>query len=441
MILKASQRAGGQQLAKHLLRADENEHVELHELRGFVADDLHGAFREAQAVSKGTKCRQYLFSLSLNPPGEANVSEREFRRAIQQIESRLDLIGQPRAIVFHEKEGRRHAHCVWSRIDAETMTAINLPHFKRKLRDTSRELFLEHGWRMPEGLVDRQARDPLNFTREEWQQAKRAKVDPRVVKETLRECWAISDTKASFENALQSQGYWLAQGDRRGFVAVDFRGEIYSLTRSTGLKGKEIAARLGEPSKLPTVEETKAQIAARMTGRLRGYVRDAEAAFERKTDGLKERKEALVREQRRERQKLAADQKRRWTRETNERASRIRKGLPGLWDWLTGKYHKAKRLNERETVAALRRDRNERDALIKRQLEKRRALQRDILAARKELNNERRQLQADIARYVSGRDVPNLDQVKDRSNTPQRPDRPRRRIRLRDRDRDRDLER
>jgi hypothetical protein len=39
MILKGSQRSGAGQLARHLLKS-ENEHVELHELRGFMADEL-----------------------------------------------------------------------------------------------------------------------------------------------------------------------------------------------------------------------------------------------------------------------------------------------------------------------------------------------------------------------------------------------------------------
>lgn len=42
MILNASQRGGGMQLAVHLLKA-ENEHVEVHEIRGFVAPDLKEA--------------------------------------------------------------------------------------------------------------------------------------------------------------------------------------------------------------------------------------------------------------------------------------------------------------------------------------------------------------------------------------------------------------
>ncbi|MFC3969108.1 hypothetical protein ACFOVS_13380, partial [Rhizobium lemnae] len=65
MILKGSQRGSGQNLAAHLLKMEDNEHVSLHELRGFASQDLHGAFKEIEAVSLGTRCRNYLFSLSL----------------------------------------------------------------------------------------------------------------------------------------------------------------------------------------------------------------------------------------------------------------------------------------------------------------------------------------------------------------------------------------
>ncbi len=125
MILKGLQRAGGRQLAMHLLRADENEHVEVHEIRDFMADDLHGAFQEAYAASKGTRAKQFLFSLSLNPPPNERVPIETFESAIEAAEQRLGLDGQPRTIIFHEKDGRRHAHAVWSRIDTQNMRAIN----------------------------------------------------------------------------------------------------------------------------------------------------------------------------------------------------------------------------------------------------------------------------------------------------------------------------
>ncbi len=47
MILKASQRANGQNLAVHLMRVDDNEHVSLHQLRGFASDTLKDAFKAA----------------------------------------------------------------------------------------------------------------------------------------------------------------------------------------------------------------------------------------------------------------------------------------------------------------------------------------------------------------------------------------------------------
>jgi len=187
MLLKGSQRGGGQGLAVHLLNATDNEHIRLHELRGFTADDLKGAFKEIEAVSRGTKCREYLFSLSLSPPEEARVSEREFGEAIDRIEERLGLQGQARAVVFHEKEGRRHAHCVWSRIDLETMTARPLPFFKNKLVAIGRDLYLEHGWKMPRGFDNPAERNPTNFTLAEWQQAKRQGVDPRWIKQAIQD--------------------------------------------------------------------------------------------------------------------------------------------------------------------------------------------------------------------------------------------------------------
>lgn len=84
MILKASQRGGGQQLARHLLNSVENDHIELHEVRGFAAGGLVGALNEAYAVSRGTRCRQYLFSVSLNPPENERVPVRVLRRGHQE---------------------------------------------------------------------------------------------------------------------------------------------------------------------------------------------------------------------------------------------------------------------------------------------------------------------------------------------------------------------
>lgn len=54
MILKGSQRGGGKALALHLMNGEQNEHVEVHEVKGFLSNSVSSAFKEAHAVSKGT---------------------------------------------------------------------------------------------------------------------------------------------------------------------------------------------------------------------------------------------------------------------------------------------------------------------------------------------------------------------------------------------------
>ena len=62
MIPKGNQRGGGQQLATHLLNALDNERAEVLDIRGAVAQDLHGAFKEWRAIAQGTKCTKYLLN-------------------------------------------------------------------------------------------------------------------------------------------------------------------------------------------------------------------------------------------------------------------------------------------------------------------------------------------------------------------------------------------
>lgn len=399
MILKAKERGDGGQLARYLLATRDNEHVELHELSGFVSDELIEAFHEADAIARGTRCKNYLFSMSLNPPEGAYVETEVFERAADQIGKKLCLENQPRAIVFHEKDGRRHAHVVWSRIDTEKMRAINMPHYKTKLRDVSRELYLEHGWDMPRGLQDRRLRDPLNFTREEWQQAKRAGVDPREIKTALQQCWATSDNRSSFQSALKERGFWLAKGDRRGFVAVDYRGEVYSLSRYAGVKTKELSARLGDRERLPSVDEVKAEIARGMSRKLQDFIKGAEADAKQRMAMLDFRKGEMASRHKEERGKLKAGQEKRWLLETNERAQRLPRGFSGIWHRLTGQYAKIKAQNEQGTLQAWQRDRDQKDEMIFRQLEERQALQRDIKRQRSISSGELMQLRKDVANF------------------------------------------
>lgn len=388
MILKASKRSGGRQLGAHLLKTEENEHVEIHEVSGFISDTVMGAMNEAYALARGTKCSQYLFSLSLSPPASESVRVETFEKALADIEERLGLTGQPRVVVFHEKEGRRHCHAVWSRIDAETMTAKELPFFKNKLNEIGKQLYLENGWAMPKGFERPKLRDPRNFTLDEWQQAKRAGIDPRELKSAVQDCWKRADSVSAFASALEERGLFLARGDRRGFVAITIDGDVFALSRLIDGKAKDVAARLGDPARLPSVDEARARIAFEIAPLISRYIAEAKRIARVNMEPLLATRDALKVQHQAERQATDKKISGRWTDEQRIRASRLRKGIAGAWDFLTGKYFKTRKQNEMEAKFARERDSHERHALIQRQLKDRQTLQ-DLIRENRRKEAER----------------------------------------------------
>lgn len=392
MILKASQRGGPRQLAAHLLNERDNDHIAVQEVRGFVADDLHGAMTETVAIARGTNCRQPVFSLSLSPPKEAQASAADFMAAADRAEALLGLTGQPRALVIHEKEGRRHAHVVWSRIDAQSMKAVNLPFFKTRLKGLSKELYLEHGWTLPEGHRENGWKNPLNFTLAEWQQAKRLDLDPREIKQVFQDAWAHSDSLAGFRNALEERGYYLAKGDRRGFVATGLSGDVLSVARWTGVRTKEMSQRLGTGDDLPPLAEVQTNLRKAVTRKLREHLTADRQDKQAQLQPLKDELRTLVMNQRVERARLAARQQQRWSAETRERAGRFRSGVGVVLDVVSLRMFRLRKQNEQEAYAAFVRDRTQRQQLYDAQIKDREPLQAQVAAIQLRHREERQSL-------------------------------------------------
>ncbi len=403
MILYGSKRGRSAELAKHLLNGDDNEHVAVHDIRGFMADDLAGALEEALAVSKGSRCEKFLFSLSLNPPENEDVPIEDFESAIHEVERKLGLTDQPRAIVFHEKNGRRHCHAVWSRIqfNGKRLVAIDMDFFKRKLMDVSRQLYLEHGWEMPKGMKKGEERSPQHLTREEYRQAVRLVEDPQALKAMFRRCWEQTDTRATFARALEENGFFLARGDRRGYVAIDVKGGVYSLTRWLDLGTRDLKARIGATETLPSAEQAKGFITARMTANLERFIEAAKAKAKEMRAPLVQEIRAMTAHHRKERAELLDKQQKRWIEETKARSRRLGKGVKGIWERVSGEYQRIRKVNEAETKACLERDRKELQALIRQQLEERQKLQKAAVFYREEHRYELYRLRREMAQYVS----------------------------------------
>lgn len=367
MILVGNQRGGAQDLARHLMK-DENERVAVHDIRGFVSRDLAGAFLESEAISRGTRCKQHLYSLSLNPPKNANASPEMLVDAVRRAENKLGLSGQPRAIVFHEKRGsdgeiRRHAHAVWCRIVAENMRAVQVSYDRPKLQTVARELYRDHGWQMPRGFVRHEERNPRNFTLAEWQPAKRAGRDPAKLKGMIQDCWMISDSKRSFAVALKENGFILARGDKRGAVAVDHTGEAFPVARAVGVKSKALKDRLGDLNALPSREEAHQQAAKQVADRLSELREDQRQIARQRLERLAAERRASIDHQLKEAQRLKDKQAEKLCAVQEAAQARIRKGWRGLLDRVTGRRNRVEAENKQRLADAMQRSQAEKDNL------------------------------------------------------------------------------
>jgi len=399
MILVGNQRDGGKDLALHLMK-QENEVVQLHSMRGFASDNLVSAFQETYAISRGTQCKKYLYSLSLNPPKGENASIKDFEAAIAKIEDRLGLTKQPRAIVFHEKHGsdgelRRHAHAVWSRIDIDTMKAVQLSFDHPKLQEISRDLYIKHDWKMPEGHLNRKLTDKRNFSLVEWQQSKRAGKEPKQIKTIFQDAWAISDSQTSFANALEEEGYILAKGDR-GHIAVDYQGEKYAVSKWVGIKAKQVRAKLGEADNLQTIEQAHKQAASIIIDRLSQLKAEQERQAKEKQKQLTKEAEQQRKQHYAQRIQLARYQVQRFKDEDAMRNARLRKGIRGLFDRLTGKRRRTLEQNDIETMRAKERDRREQELHSIKEQNARSAMNQKAGMARKHFGEVANELKSDI---------------------------------------------
>lgn len=416
MIIKASQRSGARNLAAHLLNARDNELVELHELRGLVSEsDLTAALVEMDAQAAGTRARKPLFSVSFNPPEKAEAGTRDFEEAFAKVEKQFGLENQPRAVIFHEKEGRRHAHVIWSLIDTERGKALEVKFYKNRLMEIARDLYLEHGWKLPDGLRDKRdktkdfTRGEGDFNLSDVQRMERAGLSPEAFKKMVRETYERSDSRKAFEAAIAEKGLYLAKGDR-GFCIVDAAGGVYALPRQTGQKKKDIEKRFGDPEDLPSVEQVQGVIERRhMAERFRQNLHELKIQQAKQREALKERYKELIAQQRAQRETMQRRQWRRTVEEERARADRLRGGVTRFFDRITklkdrllGRQDGTQKVIAKERETSRRRDLGERDALTKEQRRERWELRREAGLMKQRQRGEqetlREQIMGDVAR-------------------------------------------
>ena len=376
------------------MNAQENEHVELVEMNGFAGQSLTAALLEIEGVSKATLAQKPMFSVSFNAPENELVSDEQYFDAFDRVEKKLGLVGQPRAIVAHEKEGRRHFHVVWSRIDGEKFKAIELPHFKLKCTDISKQLYEMYNWPMPQGLIDHKLTQGVNLKTAEYMQLKRQDVDPAELRQNCLDAWEISDNMHSFKHALAERNLYLARGDKRGFVVLDHNAKVYSLSRFSGIKVKELKQKLGLPDKLPSVKETEKKIGSFVTKSMLSELSVLKRRHREDIQDLLEKKALLVHIHKAERRELMDHQRVKRRLLSSHAKEGFNKGILRIFD---------KVVNTDKVVRLLRR----KDF---RKLEHKQAESRQMMVFRQ--NRERAELQSQFKRVKGEQRIQRMEFAK-----------------------------
>lgn len=272
MIVKGKARSGPAQLAAYLLRQDDKERPVLIELWD-GSDDLRKAFTTWHAIGEGTRGEHTLYHAQIAPEARYQMTPEQWKRSAEILAEALGMQDHPRAIIVHDGGDKPHAHVVFQRADAATMTMWDDGYNYLKHERASQRMEEEFAHEPVPGKHAKRDRKKqpefprAELTTDEAQQEKRSGLSKEERVAQITALYRSADSGPALKAALEDAGYVLAKGDR-GYVVVDETGGQSVLTRNTGLKKKELESFMaGVPlDSLPTVDAAKdLQKAARMS--------------------------------------------------------------------------------------------------------------------------------------------------------------------------------
>lgn len=250
-IVKGRSRGNGAQMADYLEHSEENEHVYVLDIQGTAhPKNLKKSLLEMSLTSELTKGKNGLYHVQFSPEigFDRRMPPKSWIRAAQLIEKYLNLSGQKRAIVLHEKEGRIHGHMVWERYNHTTGKLIDMSQSYKKHDKARAEIEKELGHN----------RTYQNSEASSHRKASRVQ-EKKDHKKTLTEIWKKTKDGASFVKEAEKAGYKVARGqERRPWRVITPDGKEENLVRQLekDIRTKEVSERLNPIRKdLKTVDQ------------------------------------------------------------------------------------------------------------------------------------------------------------------------------------------
>lgn len=263
MIVKGKSRPVAGTLSRYVVQKRNNDLVSVREVRGTISQNVEDALQEMEAVASGTKCKSFLYHASINPQDHEHLTPKQWERAVEILEKELKLEGHQRVLVEHVKDGRAHYHCIWNRINPDTLKAVHMSGSFAAHERASRQMEREFGLERVQGVhVERDQGEVPRRGPKSWEmeRGKRTGLDPRKITAEVSALWNESKDGKAFVAALEDHGYLLAHGDKRDFILIDQAGNHHNMTRRTGARAIDVREKLAdiERTSLPTVEQAKA---------------------------------------------------------------------------------------------------------------------------------------------------------------------------------------
>lgn len=255
MIAGATRGTGGDALPRHLLKKADGQEVIVMPARGLAADDLKGQIRELVASAAHGRTSRPVHHVHIDPPSDCADPDPVIETFMRHYEREFGLENAQRAGVFHTKNGRKHAHVVWSLVRDDGSVA-SLAHDHARREKVSRITEYEHGLAFVKGKHNRSAAKALraegredvaaameaagllagrrpvaHSTPRQRAQAERTAVPIDEIRNQAYAAWQASDDAKSFAVMLHAFGSAVATGER-GLVLVDRSGSMHSLNRT-----------------------------------------------------------------------------------------------------------------------------------------------------------------------------------------------------------------
>jgi hypothetical protein len=128
---------------------------------------------------------------------------------------------------------------------------------------------------------------------------------PKVLQRIFQNCWAVSDNRPSFEQALQgAEGFTWPKVIGAAMWPWIIAASVFPFTLAEGQNQGLSGAPGRSDESLPSTSEVKAHIAQRMSEKLRGYIEQAQGRLKQQVGPFIQKKKSLQHQQRNERSRL-----------------------------------------------------------------------------------------------------------------------------------------